>query len=117
VREFSREDERKLRIVFDNPAPGSVSAESYERSISLAASLGWHFAGENTQLTFVADEPIQSPDVYGFLSYLALAKARPGHSVLESLEVTDDYNIILTARPRGSIPSALWNSSYFLFFE
>ena len=26
VREFSREDERKLRIVFDNPAPGSPAA-------------------------------------------------------------------------------------------
>ena len=28
VREFSREDERKLRIVFDNPSPGSSSGKS-----------------------------------------------------------------------------------------
>jgi uncharacterized protein (DUF58 family) len=117
VREFSREDERKLRIVFDNPVPDSVSAERYERSISLAASLGWHFAGQNTQLSFVTDQTLQSPDIYGFLAYLALAEPRPGNSFLESLQVTDDYNIIFTARPRGSIPSALWNSSYFLFFE
>ena len=26
VREFSREDERKLRIIFDNPAPGALGA-------------------------------------------------------------------------------------------
>lgn len=117
VREFSREDERKLRIVFDNPVPGSVSSERYERAISLAASLGWHFAGENTELAFVADEGLKSPDIYGFLAYLALAEPRQGHSLLDSLDVTDDYNIIFTTRPRGSIPTALWNCSYFLFFE
>ncbi|HLK34111.1 MAG TPA: DUF58 domain-containing protein, partial [Terriglobales bacterium] len=39
VREFTREDERKLRIVFDNPAPGAVSAQAYERAVALAASL------------------------------------------------------------------------------
>ena len=26
-----------------------------------------------------------------------------------------EYNIVLTARPRGSLPTALWNSSYFIF--
>jgi uncharacterized protein (DUF58 family) len=117
VREFSREDERKLRIVFDNPAPENVSPERYEQAVSLAASLGWHFAGENTQLTFVADEALKSPDIFGFLAYLALTEPRLGQSLLESLDVTDDYNIIFTARQRGSIPSALWNCSYFLFFE
>ena len=44
VREFSREDERKVRLIFDNPAPGSVSDEAYENAVTLAASLGWHFA-------------------------------------------------------------------------
>jgi hypothetical protein len=28
---------------------------------------------------------------------------------------TGEYNIILTARPRGSLPTALWNCSYFVF--
>ena len=41
VREFSREDERKLRIVFDNPGMGTVSARAYENAVALAASLGW----------------------------------------------------------------------------
>ena len=43
VREFSREDERKLRIVFDNPAPGVLAPAAYERAVRMAASLGWHF--------------------------------------------------------------------------
>lgn len=117
VREFSREDERKLRIVFDNPDPNAVSPEKYEQYITLAASLGWHFAGENTQLTFVADKELNSPDIYGFLAYLALAQPRKTGSVLDNLEVTDDYNVIFTSRARGSIPTALWNCSYFLFFD
>ena len=44
MREFTREDERKLRVVFDNPATGAVSLEDYERGITTAASLAWHFA-------------------------------------------------------------------------
>ncbi len=43
--------------------------------------------------------------------------AQEGGSLLESLQVTDDYNVILTARPRGSIPTALWACSYFVFIE
>src|SRR6202790_2518503 len=55
VREFSREDERKLRVVFDNPAPGVLSPEVYERAVRLAASLGWHFHHEDVEVSFVAD--------------------------------------------------------------
>jgi uncharacterized protein (DUF58 family) len=117
VREFTREDERKLRIVFDNPAPNMVKLERYEHYVTTAASLGWHFAGENTELSFVAPEPLASSDIYGFLRYLALVEPRRGRSVLESLKPTDDYNIIFTSRPRGSIPTGLWDCSYFIFFE
>ena len=28
---------------------------------------------------------------------------------------SDEYNIVITARPRGSLPAALWQSSYFAF--
>ncbi len=52
VREFSREDERKLRIVFDNPGPGTVSEQAYENAVTAAASLGWHFAEANAELCF-----------------------------------------------------------------
>jgi uncharacterized protein (DUF58 family) len=117
VREFTREDERRLRIVFDNPAPDAIVPEQYEKYVALAASLGWHFAGENTELSFLADETLKSQDIYGFLSYLALAEPRKGESVLDKLEPSDDYNVIFTGRPRGSIPTALWSCSYFVFFE
>ena len=115
VREFSREDERKLRIVFDNPGKGVVSEKAYEDAIALAASLSWHFAGENTEISFVSQGYSGEPDIYRFLAYLAVAQPQPLPSVVERLQPSDDYNIILTTRPRGGIPTALWACSYFVF--
>jgi len=115
VREFSREDERKLRIVFDNPASGVVSEKAYENAVALAASLSWHFAAANAEISFVSQGYNGDPDLYGFLAHLAVAQPQPLPSVIERLQPTEDYNIILTSRPRGSIPTALWACSYFVF--
>jgi uncharacterized protein (DUF58 family) len=115
VREFSREDERKLRIVFDNPAAGVLPEKNYEEGISLAASLSWHFAGENAEMSFVAQAYDGTPDLYRFLAYLAAVSPLASPSVVDSLRPSDDYNIIFTTRPRGSIPTALWACSYFVF--
>src|SRR5438552_1877492 len=117
VREFTREDERKLRIVFDNPAPGAVSEAAYEASVSLAASLAWHFAQSDAQLSFAGQSYGGSEDVYDFLSHLATVTPPDGASLLDDLAVSDDYNVILTARPQGSIPTRLWACSYFLFMH
>ena len=114
VREFSREDERKLRIVFDNPIVDVVSEQAYESAVALAASLAWHFTGENTDISFVTQE-YRGADIYRFLAYLAVVESQSLPSVIEDLEVSDDYNVILTARPRGTIPTALWSCSYFVF--
>jgi len=115
VREFSREDERKLRIVFDNPAAGVLTEKSYEDAVALAASLSWHFAAENTQMSFVAQGYDGAHDLYCFLAYLASVTPQFSRSVVENLQPSDDYNIILTTQARGSIPTALWACSYFVF--
>jgi uncharacterized protein (DUF58 family) len=119
VREFTREDERKLRLVFDNPGQGEVPEDVYERGVALAASLAWHFAGENTELSFIAPAYDGGQEIYDFLRYLALVNPEraSSDSLLEKLPASgDDYNVIFTARPRGSIPTELWSCSYFLFF-
>jgi hypothetical protein len=36
-------------------------------------------------------------------------------NVLETIEISDDYNIILTTRPRTAIPAHLQACSYFIF--
>jgi uncharacterized protein (DUF58 family) len=117
IREFTREDERKLRIVFDNPAPGSISPQQYEKYVSLAASLAWFFASEHTELSFATPDPVRCDDLYGFLRYLALVRPDKSTCLLESLQPSDDYNVIFTGRPRGSIPTPLWNCSYFIFLD
>jgi uncharacterized protein (DUF58 family) len=134
VREFSREDERKLCIVFDNPAAGLISNQEYEKAVKLAASLAWHFSSQDAEVSFVVSGHRRGTDVHEFLGRLAMIEAqverqvRTGSQAGTPREVSrqdplqeidlggpGEYNIVLTARPRGSLPTALWNSSYFIF--
>ena len=115
VREFSREDERRLRLVFDNPSPGSVSEQAYENAVTVAASLGWHFAEGNAELSFVAQGCKAGADIHDFLAYLAIVDPVAAPSLLDSLEISGEYNVILTTRPHGTIPANLWACSYFIF--
>jgi uncharacterized protein (DUF58 family) len=143
VREFSREDERKLRLVFDNPQEGAISSQAYELAVNLAASLAWHFSEEeNAEISFVVPGCVPSGDLHEFLARLAVIAPmateedaveenrkqknalamQPGGDVVRQLQLadlgpsrSDQYNIVLTARPRGSIPTVLWNCSYFVF--
>jgi uncharacterized protein (DUF58 family) len=112
VREFSREDERKLRIVFDNPMPGTLRQEAYERAVQLAASLGWHYYHEDAEISFVAAGLEPTGDIFAFLHYLALVEPQEATSVVERLRASEDYNVIVTSRDRSQLPAALLNRSY-----
>ncbi len=127
VREFAREDERKLCIAFDNPEPGRVSERAYEKAVDLAASLAWHFSTQQAQVSFVVPGHPRTRDIHEFLAWLAVIepgmsasagrKNAPAEDGLHEMNLggSDDFNIVITARPRGSLPTALWNSSYFVF--
>ncbi len=117
VREFTREDERRLRIVFDNPEPGRVSPEAYERAVSLAASLACHFAQENVDLSFAGSNYTGAQRLDDFLRHLALIQPQRSDWVLESMPVSSDFNIVLTSRTPGSIPNAIWECSYVIYME
>ena len=112
VREFSREDERRLRIVFDNPAPGVLARETYERAVRLAASLAWHFHHEDVEVSFVAPGLEPTAEVFGFLRYLALVRPEEATPVFHRLRSGEDYDVIVTARRREDIPVAFQRSSY-----
>ena len=112
VREFARDEEARVRIVFDNPAPGEVSAEAYERGIRLAASLAWYFARASAQVSFVSPGFRASSDVWEFLRFLALAESAESGSTLEKLPDGGEYNVIVTVRPEASIPAALRRFSH-----
>ena len=49
--------------------------------------------------------------------YLALVQPANGESVLDSLPVSPDFNVIITARPPGSIPTSLQAGSYIIYME
>jgi uncharacterized protein (DUF58 family) len=125
VREFSREDERKLCIVFDNPEAGMISERAYERAVDLAASLAWSFSSQDAEVWFQVAGHGRSSEVHEFLAQLAVVEPRqtarqpgtlgPLDSFLQAAGSNGEYNIVLTARPRGSLPTALWNCSYFVF--
>ena len=120
VREFAREDERKLCIVFDNPEPARISERAYESAVDLAASLAWHFSEQDAEVSFAVPGHPRTRDLHEFLGRLAVVEPAESGSAGDSLrelnlDATGDYNIVITARSRGSLPTALWNSSYFVF--
>lgn len=116
VREYSREDERRLRVVFDNPEPGRVTSTAYERAVSLAATLACHFNTENVELSFAGSEYGGGMHLEDFLRYLAVVQpAKSADSVLDTLPVSSDFNVIITARTPGTLPSSLWFTSYVIY--
>jgi hypothetical protein len=54
-------------------------------------------------------------DIHEFLAYLATVDPVAAPSLLDSLEVSGEYNVILTTRPHASISANLWACSYFIF--
>jgi uncharacterized protein (DUF58 family) len=130
VREFAREDERKLCIAFDNPAVGLVAEPEYEKAVELAASLAWHFSAEDAEVSYLIPGRPRSHDLHEFLAWLATVepvgsrrtpqearKLTNDDDPLRGLNTgpADEYNIVITARVRGTVPTALWNTSYFVF--
>jgi len=132
VREFAREDERQVVLVFDplvfppagSAAPSPEQLESFERGVKLAACLAWHFYEIDAEIEFrterlVAPMARSSDTIWTVMRELALVEpraARLGDSLLAGLpEDPHLFKIILTSQPRGSIPTKFWTSSYVIF--
>jgi len=128
VREFTREDERRLRLVLDTrlrTADSSLEAR-FEKAVTFCACLAWHFYEIDAQMQFLADgfETPMAPSqqiIYPTLEALALINPIIGVSTPSLLSAIASspqaFNIIITAQPRGSIPTSLWSSSYLIFMD
>jgi len=128
VREYAREDERRVMLAFD-PYIGpqgsdETDASKFERAVALCAGLAWHFNEINSVLEFRSEgfatpRVVAGEIIYDVLRYLAGVtplKPPPGRNFLDTLgDAPDVFKIVLTSHPRGSIPTGLWSSSYFLF--
>jgi uncharacterized protein (DUF58 family) len=135
VREFAREDERRVIIVLDpyigSPSASDTSAETkhaarFERAVSLAASIAWHFHEINSVIQFRTDRfatPMAPANEIIYDALRELARIQPdsstaGGAFLDELVGQHEiFKIILTCRPQHTIPTALWSSSYIVFID
>jgi len=130
VREFTREDERRLVLVFDaaQPATDDKSAAQFEQGVNFCACLAWHFFEIDAQMQFIGEgfDTTMAPAaeiIYPVLESLALVEPSPGStSSMEELQkrlafAARGFHIIVTNRPRGSIPTNLWGNSYMVFVD
>jgi uncharacterized protein (DUF58 family) len=136
VREFAREDERRVMLVLDpfigppradlGPLAAAEHEERFERAVSMAACIAWHFHEIDSVLQFRTDRfstPMAPAGeiIYDALRELALLEpqtAVAGGAFLDELASEQGiFKIILTCRPQHTIPTALWSSSYFVFID
>jgi uncharacterized protein (DUF58 family) len=136
VREFAREDERRVMLVLDpflgppRADLGQLAADEYterfERAVSMTACIAWHFNEIHSVMQFRTDRfstPMAPAReiIYETLRELALIQpdtSAAGGKFLDDLgNDRETFKIILTARPQRTIPTALWSSSYFLFID
>jgi uncharacterized protein (DUF58 family) len=130
VKEYAREDERRVMLVFD-PFVGAEltdaqAAEQFERAVTLCAGLAWHFFEINSVMEFrsagFATPRMSAGEIiYDILRYLASVaplRQQAGKSFLDSLgDSPDIFKIVLTCHPRGTIPSHIWDTGYFVFVQ
>jgi len=136
VREFAREDERRVMLVLD-PFVGPPRAdlgqlaaaehtERFERAVSMAACIAWHFNEIHSVMQFRTDRfstPMApaSEIIYDTLRELALIQpdtSASGGAFLDELGADREiFKIILTSRAQRTIPTALWSSAYLIFVD
>ena len=136
VREFAREDERRVMLVLDpfiGPPRADLGelaeaehAEKFERAVGMAACIAWHFNEINSAMQFRTNRfstPMAPAGeiIYDALRELATIKpdtSSQGGDFLDDLASDREiFKIIITARPQHTIPTALWSSSYFVFID
>lgn len=134
VREFTAEDERRITIVFDTRDLSGTDSENFaarfEAGVVQAASLLKHFVDERAEVRLMLG---QDPGRYGSglkhlyecLRRLALVNPKTQNGEVELPRSTsdpvtvkdenvfdDDYAIVLTTAPLGSIPAKIWRASH-----
>src|SRR5580704_115371 len=130
VREFARDDDSRVLLVFDphsyaaNPAADQATVQNFERAVTLCAALAWTFYERNAVLQFRTvnlDAPAApaADNIFPILRHLATVEPLlpdPGQKLLKQLAAEpQSFKIIITSQAHGSIPAAIWNSSYVVF--
>ncbi|HUI41951.1 MAG TPA: DUF58 domain-containing protein [Terriglobia bacterium] len=127
VREFTREDERRVILVFDARLGRGDAPERarFEKGVELGACLAWHFYEIGAEMQFVTqgyETRLRRAGevIFATLERLALVEpwqAPEGDLLARIPAAGPGFHIILTSQPRGSIPTGLWSTSYIVFFD
>jgi uncharacterized protein (DUF58 family) len=143
AREFARDEETKFCLILDTRHPDQASLafeEAFEKAVSLAASIAVHFLEAGADLEFLSPREYVGrgtgiDHLYRILRTLAIIRHESAPSGNEGMwtraglsHVSDEqalqqilsdkvFKIIITPRPRGSFPSAIWRSSHVVFFD
>jgi uncharacterized protein (DUF58 family) len=144
AREFAREEESKLCLILDthiNPEAGTGCEADFEKAITLAASISAHFLKEGAGLEFLTPQEYVPrgtgiEHLHRILRSLAVVQCvRTARTVNtddwspENFAVARDrialqqifsdkvFKIIISSKPRGGFPSAMWRSSHVVFFD
>jgi len=132
VREFAREDDYRVLLVFDphssaaQPDATTADINRFEQAVTYCAALAWTFRERNAFLEYRsagADIPLApAPEnIFIILRHLAAVRPLPPDSrqalLAELASSPETFKLIVTSQPRGSIPAEIWNSSYVVFSE
>ena len=132
VREFAREDDYRVLLVFDPHSsaaePNATIADTnrFEQAVTYCAALAWTFRERNALLEYrsdAADVPLApaTENIFAILRHLALVQPLPRDSrqalLAELASSPETFKLIVTSQPRGSIPAEIWNSPYVVFSE
>jgi uncharacterized protein (DUF58 family) len=130
VREFAREDDCRVLLVFDPHSvaamPGAIGAakEQFEQAVRLCATIVWSFHERGALMQFRsvnAEVPLApaAENIFVILRHLALVEPispdRRQPLLSDLAADPESFKIIVTSQERGSIPVEVWNSSYVVF--
>jgi uncharacterized protein (DUF58 family) len=107
-------------------AAAQSAAERFEHAVTLCASLAWHFSETNAMLQFRSAGiettlAAAGDNIFEILRHLAVAQPLPPDPqdalITELAAAPDLFKIIITSLTHGSIPAAVWHSSYVIFLD
>lgn len=130
VKEFAREDERRLLLIFDATTDEAtpIDPSCFEQAVSLCACLADHFFKEGADVNYLREDGTllegNTEETLDLIyTELALLEIRRGPSrlvqLVESMPFTekDSFKIVFTLRERGTLPTPLWQSSHVIFIH
>jgi uncharacterized protein (DUF58 family) len=102
VREFAREQERRVEVFLDREMPHSLDAW-FEHAIDCCAFLAWRLSNDGASIHFrsngISLRQPEEGDIYAVLKYLALVYPQ-GASAAEGPIEESSYKLVFTANPR-----------------